>query len=296
MFTGCSLGFLPPSYYAYQQCMVKEMPSMISDLKAAGYTTWSIHPEPAGNWNRDRVYQYLGFDESLWDTDFLDAERLHSGVTDMELYKKVEELFMNRQEGEKLFVFDLTMQNHGGYDQSDVEQSVSALNVSSSEADIYLSLIKESDDAFGELIAFFEQEEEPVIICMYGDHQPKLEDAFYESVFWQTEGLEERDKRLNMYKTPFIIWANYDIPEQQGMDIGMSYLGALLLDVAGVPGSPYFSFLRQYMEEYPIITVNGYEDSEGNYYNWSGEKSEMLEYRMLQYNYLFDRDILEWGF
>ena len=40
-----------------------------------------------------------------------------------------------------------------------------------------------------------------------------------------------------MYKVAFVIWANYDIPEQAELDIGMSYLGGLLLDVAGIPNS-----------------------------------------------------------
>lgn len=296
VFTGCSMGFLPSSYYAYQQCMVGKMPSLISDLKKAGYTAYSIHPETALNWNRDRVYQYFGFDNSLWIEDFPSAEGLHAGVTDLETYRKVEELYENRQPEEKLFIFDLTIQNHGGYSHSNVDRSVEALNVSSPEADIYLSLIRSSDEAFRQLISYFEKEEEPVIICMYGDHQPILESSFYTSIYEQTPGLEESDQRLNMYKTPFVIWANFDIPEQSGLDIGMSYLGALLLDTAGVQDSPFFSFLRQYMKEYPIITINGYVDQNGNHHNWSGENSELLEYRILQYNHLFDRKIVEWGF
>lgn len=65
VFTGCSMGLLPASYYAYQQCVVREMPSLISDMKKGGYTAYSMHPVRAGNWNRDRVYRYFGFDDSL---------------------------------------------------------------------------------------------------------------------------------------------------------------------------------------------------------------------------------------
>ena len=108
--------------------------------------------------------------------------------------------------------------------------------------------------------------------------------------------MEEKDKMLNKYKVPFFIWANYDIAEREGINIGMSYLGALLLEVAEVPGSPFFSFLQQYMNEYPVVTANGYEDKEGNHHNWSDDGSELMEYQMLQYNHLFDRNIVEWGF
>ena len=296
IFTGSSMGFLPESYYAYQQCMVKEMPSMISDLKGQGYTVWSIHPEQKINWSRSWVYRYLGLDHNLWIEDFPDAETLHAGVSDLETYKKVEEIFENREKDEKLFIFNLTMQNHGGYTESDVERSVEALNVSYEDVNIYLSLIKESDEAFEQLIAYFEAVDEPVVICMFGDHQPKLQDSFYEEIYSKTEGLKEEDKVMNQYKTPFVIWANYDIEEQEGLDIGMGYLGALLMKTADVPASPYFSFLQDYMKEYPIITINGYEDSAGNFYNWSGENNELPEYRMLQYNHIFDDDIVEWGY
>ena len=297
VFTGCSMGLLPPSYYAYQQCMFQPIDSMISGMESAGYKTISIHPESDFNWNRDEIYQYLGFDESYWKEDFENAEIIHSGASDLETYYKVEELFENREEGEKLFIFDLTMQNHGGYEDSSMEQTVKGVNVSCDEADTFLSLMKCSDEAFAQLIRYFEEEEEKVLICMFGDHQPKFgEESFYDSINSQTEGASEIERLLNQYKTPFVIWANYDIEEVEGVDISMNYLGALLMKTAGIPTSPYFNFLYEQMQEYPIITVNGYLDSEGNFSNWSGDGSEFSKYRMLQYNLLFDADTVEWGY
>lgn len=297
VFTGSSMGFLPTGYYAYQQCIVKPIPSLISDMKDLGYTTYSLHPQPSLNWNRGWIYELLGFDNSLWEDDFSDGTVIHSGISDLDTYKKVEELYENRKEGELLFIFDLTMQNHGGYTENSIETTVTSMNAPSSEADLYLSLIRESDEAFKQLITYFEKQDEPVVICMFGDHQPMItQDSFYEEIFRQTDGLTDRDKIMNKYKTPFIIWANYDIEEQQDLDIGMSYLGTVLLDAAGIPSSPYFLFLQEYMNEYPIITVNGYLDSQGNYYSWSEDGSELSEYRILQYNHLFDDHIVSWGF
>ena len=42
------------------------------------------------------------------------------------------------------------------------------------------------------------------------------------------------------------------------------------------------------MEDYPIITINEYQDKSGNMFEWSGTGEEFLEYRILQYNFLFD--------
>lgn len=289
VFTGCSMGFLPDSYYAYQQAIVGPLDSMVSNLGSAGYTTCAMHPEKATNWSRNRVYGFLGFDSMLFKEDFVGAEEIHSGVSDAETFRKVEELFEGREAGEKMFIFDLTMQNHGYYRESDVERTVEALNVDSDEVDIYLSLVYETDKAFEELITYFEEQDEKVIVCMFGDHQPKFESTnLYEEIYRQTDGLTEEDKKLNLYKTPFVIWANYDIPEAEGLNISTNYLGVLLQQTAGVELTGQFAYLADLCEEYPIITVNGYVDREGNYSNWSGEGNEFPEYRILQYHYLFD--------
>lgn len=294
VFTGCSMSFLPVNYYPYQQALRKPLDSMVSQLKEQGYTTIAMHPERQSNWNRENVYKYYGFDQMYFQQDFEDAEVIHSGVSDEETYNRIIELYENRIEGEKLFVFDLTMQNHGGYEQSDGPDKVRAVNVDEPQLDEYLSLIQVSDEAFEGLVNYFEQQDEKVIICMFGDHQPWIFDLVVGT--GMTDGNEPSESMMNKYRTPFVIWANYDIEEAEGYDISLNYLGGLVMRTAGVQMSPYFAYLEQLREEYPIITINGYVDAEGNYANWSSEQNEFPEYRMLQYNYLFADDTVEWGY
>lgn len=113
--TGCSMGLLPQSYYPFLQIMNKDVPSLVSTMEDNGYTTYSIHPELKINWNRNKVYQYLGFAHSFWGEDFENTETVNGHVSDMATYDKIISLYENRGAEEKLFVFDLTMQNHGGY-------------------------------------------------------------------------------------------------------------------------------------------------------------------------------------
>lgn len=288
--TGCTMGFFPQSYYPYEECLARPTDSLVSIFNAYGYQTYSMHPETRGNWYRTYVYEQLGFDRSLWIEDFEGAETIHYGVSDIETYKKIENLFENREKDEKLFIFDVTVQNHGGYTYEDnCAYNVKSVNVPSEEADRYLSLVRESDEAFAQLISYFAQVEEKVVICMFGDHQPRFSDgSFYNTLYDLTEGLTGTDILFNQYKTPFVIWANYDISEMEDLDISMNYLGALLLDTIGVEGSAYFNFLLELMEDYPVITINGYKDKNGNVFEWSGTKEEFLEYRILQYEFLFD--------
>lgn len=35
---------------------------------------------------------------------------------------------------------------------------------------------------------------------------------------------------------PFVLWANYDIPEEEGVELSLNYLSALLMDAANCPG------------------------------------------------------------
>lgn len=290
--TGNSIGLLPGSYYPYMQCFRRPTESLVSVMKENGYTTYSMHPESRQNWNRNNVYKCLGFDYSFWKEDFPDAKIIHSGVSDLETYKRVEQIYEDKAEGEKLFIFDLTMQNHSPYetDSDDIAPAhlITATNVSSAEANEYLSLIAESDAAFSQLVEYFSQQKEKTVICMFGDHNPKFsDDDFYDSLYAQTPGLTEEEKQFNLYTTPFVIWANYDIKEQSDLNISANYLGGLLLQTAGIPGNAYFNYLDALREEYPVVTSNGYEDKEGNVYQWSGQMDEFADYRTLQYKYLF---------
>lgn len=292
--TGCSMAFLPTNYYPYQQAVRQPLDSMVSQLEKYGYTTIAMHPESEKNWNRKMVYKYFGFDRVLFEDEFAGMERIHYGISDRATYEKVIELYESREAGEKLFLFDLTVQNHGGYNASKEPDAVRALNVNDPQLDEFLSIVKISDDAFADLVRYFEKQEEKVVICMFGDHQPWIFDPVVEE--HPLEGVSVTENNMNKYRTPFVIWANYDIEEASGCDYSINYLGGLVMKTAGIPLSPYFAYLEELRAEYPVITQNGYVDSDGVCHEWSRENTEFLPYRMLQYNYLFDRETVEWGF
>jgi len=294
VFTGCTSAFFSVNYYPYQQGVKKPLNSLVSQMEKYGYHTYSMHPEVSSNWKRDTVYRFLGFDESFWLQDFEGAEVVHHGVSDAETFDRIIKLYEEREEGEKLFVFDLTIQNHGGYPGKQAPYEVRSEKYNNAMLDEYLTLIKITDEAFKDLVTYFEGQDEKVIICMYGDHQPWLANLIVETD--KTSDSVNSEKLLSKYKTPFVIWANYDIGEADDHDISMNYLGGLLLETAGVPLSPYFSYLSELRDDYPVITINGWLDAEGNYHNWGNTETEFLDYRILQYNYLFDDDTVKWGY
>ena len=74
------------------------------------------------------------------------------------------------------FIFDVTIQNHGGYtDSLNMPVTFDLSNYGSFEdAAIFFSLMKISDNAFKELVEYFSNIETPTMIILFGDHQPTL--------------------------------------------------------------------------------------------------------------------------
>ena len=301
--TGCTLGFFPSGSVVYQQYIREEMPSLVTLLQAQGYTADAVHPFYNYCWNRNKVYPLLGFEHFYDLSDFSGAKMLGSYVSncvsDESDYEKLIELFEEKESGQPIFLFNVTMQNHGGYARllNAPEELVHMEKdgYTSSYADNYLSLIRASDLAFEELLSYFEQVEEPTIILLFGDHAPNLPDGVYEQLMGKDLGdltLEETQKR---YTTPFVLWANYDI-ENGGEDVGTisaNYLSTLLLHTAGLKTSAYMEFLAQLHQQVPAINLNGYLGADGVEYGFDEDSpyQELIEeYRSLQYNYLFDEE------
>lgn len=298
--TGSTMRFLPTGSTPYQAYVKRELPSLASYLKQYGYETLACHFASGSNWNRDQVYPLLGFDTFLTDTDVGELEEIHGYPSDQADYEEVcrqYEAWKASGISEHFFCFNVTIQNHGGYlsgyRSEDAPQYTGGQT--SDDVEEYLSLLRESDRAFEQLVNYFEQEEEPTVILMFGDHWPRLNNAFINSMANQADTENELEKNQNKYVTPFVIWANYNIEETQIEKLSANYLAAELLQVAGVPVNAYQNFLLNLSEEVPVIDTLGFIQSDGLYAD-SGEmldassQAGLQEYAMLQYAHLFGKN------
>lgn len=294
MLTSSTTGFLPVGSVAYQQYIREETGSLATSLKEAGYANAALHPYYATGWNRDTVYPLLGFDRFLIQNNWIAPEKLRGYISDQSNHEKLIELTEEKQ-AEKLFLFNVTMQNHSGYTSEDYETTVHLQGMEGNypKTEQYLSLIRQTDEAFQNLIEYYQSVEEPTLILMFGDHQPAIEESFYEELYGKPLSelsLEEMQKR---YMTPFILWANYDIEEREIPLLSANYLSTLLLDTAGFELPVYHQFLKQLSEVIPAINAYGFMDAEGNWYGFDEETpydQQINEYQILQYNNLFDRE------
>ncbi len=293
--TGLSMAYLPSGSIPFQQYISKQSPSLPSQLSSLGYHTVAMHPLKSTGWKRNTVYPLLGFDEMYFtDNAFYNASKIRAYISDESLYDELIDVYESNSD-EPLFIFAVTMQNHGGY-KSIYNNFVPDVTVSGYEDNEYISnyisLIRESDRAFENLIGYFSECDEPTVVLMFGDHQPNssvtnpiLKAA---GTTIDRESLEDTEKN---YIVPYVIWSNTELPDTDPGDTSANYLSTLLIEVAGLPKTGAQKFLTELKHDYPIITGRCIVDRSGTYYPSSeyGTDDRLKQYAGMEYSYLFDR-------
>lgn len=275
------------SYFTHSQY------SIVTTLSDQGYRTVAMHPNKATNWKRTTAYRFLDFDEFIAIDQFpSDAERYRNMISDQANYEEIVRVYEEKEEGEPLFLFDITMQNHSGYTNKYFQADVNCEGYDSDEADQYFSLLKLSDQAIEYLITYFEQVDEPTMIVMFGDHSPKLPDEFETWIAGNSyDSLSIRDQE-KFYGTPFFIWTNYEMESQENVWTSTNYLSSYMLSLTGLELTPYNEYLLNLREKIPALNHLGYLDPYGIWHRWENGDSETLElereYECLQYNELMD--------
>ena len=292
--TGNTTAFLPSGSKPYQQYVDHEQTSLVSLLKDTyDYECIAIHPGQASAWERDDAYQYLGFDEFIDVSKFDVHRKLEHGLTsDISSYDQVIYEYEHRDKDKPLFLFNVTIQNHGGYEDEDYETTVQVNEAPGEypQAEQYLSLTKKSDEALEYLIDYFSQQEEPVVILFFGDHWPNLEQDFLSLLLGEDSNALSFENVMREYEVPFLIWANYDLEGEEIEAVSLNYLSGLLLRAAGLEGTDYTTFLENLRQTLPVITAMGVLDCDGNWYKNGDETpyDELLnEYNILEYNNAF---------
>ena len=289
--TGNALAFLGTGAYPYTENITDRMFSLAHYFRNMGYVTEAFHANSATNWNRNIVYPHLGFD-IFYDIEdypeFTEETSLHSHPADIADY-----LFMEDEkeelQGQKSFFFNVTMQNHSDYDHfEDVEEAEPVKeygNDLATEARVYLSLIKASDDEVKQLVESYQDSDEPTMIIFFGDHQPGLKGNTQEGIYTSAE------LNLDYFKTKFFIWTNYETETEHDVQISANYLPWLILERGNFDLPPYIQMLKELHEKYPIISAQGVMDAEGNVYTGVAEVMDdplIKKYQYIQYANMFD--------
>ena len=220
-------------------------------------------------------------------------------ISDLSDFKVITEYVEKKvNPDDKLFLFNVTMQNHSGYAQgwNNLERTISlpdSLKLADSNAEQYFALARQTDNALKELIGYYSQCDEPTMIVFFGDHQPPLKNAFYERLYGKPLDQRTTEEVMRQYAVPFFIWTNYDLSgaeaDMQTEDVVISpnYLGVLTAKLAGLPLTGYMNFLDQMYAELPAITPVGFVTRDGDFLSkkeLSDQQQDWLDqYAILNY-------------
>lgn len=273
--------------------------AMPNIYKANGYQTVAIHPFDREWWDRDETYPLLGFDRFISDEDFEDPHIVRRYISDQSAFERVVQEYENRDPNKPIFEFCVTMQNHADYSQSydNMAYDIHLLDMEEEfpYTEQYLSLLRESDDALKYLIEYFENVDEPTIICFFGDHYPTLDNDFYDTLLGtELETITARES-LSLYQTPYFVWANYDIRTGNGGLKSPNFLGQNILDMSGVTVPDERACLRVLNSKIAAINALAVYDRYGT--AWLDEQdipddiNQIIEdYMYLQYDMIYEHD------
>lgn len=294
--TSSSHCFFPAGTIAYQLYMKNPTYSLVSTLEAQGYASAAMHPYPAENWNRKEAYEDLGFDHFYAEEFYENSPKTRGYVNDFGDFQKIIELTQQKEPGSPLFIFNVTMQNHGGYEDESYPTTVHLTDYPGKypKTEQYLSLIRETDQSLSGLIEYFKTVAEPTMIVMFGDHQPGIEESFYEEIYGSPLGELSSEDYLRRYMTQFFIWTNYDTPSAHVEAAAPDYLANMILQRANLQMSGYQYEVEKLHQSIPLMVGNGYYDADGTWKEWDGwtsqpEYPEFQDYQKLFYNNLLEK-------
>lgn len=264
--TGSSMLFMNDGIMPYTSYFGRPTHSMAEIYKQQGYSTLAIHPYNRAFWDRHKVYPNIGFDEFIALEDFPEGGEVRQFKGDRAAFDQIKNALESNEPGERQFIFTVTMQNHFPYYGeedilADLKYNIKMPGMIDVEAvELYLSILRESDDALRELYTYLNKLDEPVMLVFFGDHLPgnnNVFNSFYESMFEKPITDLSPSETQKMYETPYFIWTNYNLQEQLDVSVAdykkeltsPNFLASSVLELSGSAVSPYFNMLGSLQDD-----------------------------------------------
>jgi hypothetical protein len=302
--TGSSLLYLPASSIPYIQYVNHNMTSLCFDLRNNAYNSTAVHLYYSAEYRRRYVYGFLGFENTLFGDDISesalsyaentnitngtlqyakfssDADYVRGFASDAYDYSQLLNIINS---DEKNFIFNVTIQNHGGYTYAEDDFIEGDFVKKDTPENQYLTCTSLSDKAFSDLTDQLSELPQKTAVIMFGDHQPYLEDI-ENYVSYTTDDLQNR------YIVPYILWTNYDVDWDINEITSPNYLSAVIKKDLGLPLTEWDLMRLDAYEQYPVLTTNFIIDSNGNYITQAelGDSDILTDYSYVMYSNIFE--------
>lgn len=293
--TGLNMDYVPVGYNPYTKQILKTSTDSITRFfKNNGYSVTAMHNYRGEFFNRDKVYENLGFDRYI-PMELMSGVQKKPGTiwaNDSILLEQLD-LILNKDENNKNFVFTVTVQLHGNYfpiDKDDYTMEIYDTFPGATGEDVvgsvayYVSQAQEVDKFISELIAYLDsRENEKSFVVFYSDHMPTL--------YADIHGEES-------YVTQFFTWDNLGLQKQEDKKLQLYELSTYVFDLLQVDGivthklQQNYSYLKEWemtladMEEQGLTQSAEYKELLSEYEKKSDEYEH--KYRLLQYFKLYD--------
>lgn len=244
-------------------------------FRGQGYTVEGMHPCYQWFYNRLNVNENLGFEDYRYVENYFGQFTDGSVAMDDVFFPKLIQAYETGAAGDKpYFNFSVTYQGHGPYDSdvcwwgergdfvvddgtyTDEQQYI---------LDNYFGSIANTNKHLKELTDYFRADSEPVILVLFGDHNPWMGDG---NSVYTAMGIDfdmsTQEGFLNYYSTRYIIWANDAAKallgcdfQGEGPDIGPCFLMNLLFDLCDWDGPAYMQAIEEVSRQVSVVHTTG---------------------------------------
>ncbi len=230
------------AFYAKSQ---NQYESLASIFKGQGYYTAVFHANEKEFWNRETMYEALGFDHFFDESAFLVNEEnsFGWGLTDEAFFEQTLDYLKGLPQ--PFYAKLLTLTNHYPFEIPEQYQYISSPETNNEIVNHYITTVRYLDEALKSFITNLKESGlyDNTIIVMYGDHYG-LSESYYEdlAILLQEEEIT-LNRHLDLQRVPFII----HLPNQEEGEVVSTVSGQIdmkptLLNLVGLPVNAYINF------------------------------------------------------
>lgn len=216
-------------------------------LSEKGYTTASLHANSKSFWNRDVMYDSLGYQRfyDIEDYEVNDENSVGWGLKDKEfLEQSITHLKEMQAKGKPFYAKFITLTNHHPYELDEEDRSIEPYDSNSKTLNNYFPTVRYTDEALEQFINRLKEEGlyEDSIIVLYGDHYGISEN--HNAAMAQYLGKEEITPfdSVQLQRVPFIV----HIPGEKGQTIskvsGQIDIKPTILNLLGIDSKDNIQF------------------------------------------------------
>lgn len=225
--TGLKSSFFGAGEYPYKTTVNKTpVESMCSILKKQGYGAYAIHNNKGSFYDRQNVYDEMGFDSFISLEYMYDVQYTSTGwAKDESLINDIMKCL--RDTDGQDFVFTISVQGHGRYPtEPDSCEDHIQLTYTDKEVEpqfhYYVNQIYEMDKMIGDLVDELNAYGEDYVLVLYGDHLPSLNLS------------EEQLPNSNLFQTEYVMVNNIGL-DIEDEDIASWQVSRKLLEALNIP-------------------------------------------------------------